>query len=250
MRLPWNRSDELSGTDPILDRVLAAARAPGGPDELSGDRAALAAYRAAAHLDPTARRNPVNSRRLTARLATVAFAGTLGLGGVAAAYAGALPEVPQQVAHDVLGSVGVPDHANAHAKANAAAKAARKAAKASHAPEAEESDSDADGGKGPDVTGPAKAGLCNAWSASGKPKNEKATAFADLVTAAGGADKVEAFCADVAKKPSKSPKPEHSAKPSKSPKAHPSGRPSDAGKPSKAPKASHTPEPDESEDSD
>ncbi len=256
MRLPWNRPDGLPDIDPAVDRLLAAARAPGEPDELSREWATLAAFRASADLAPSSRRNPVSSRRITARLATVAFAGTLGLGGVAAAYAGALPATPQQVAHDVLGGIGVPDHANGKAKANADARAARKAAKASKSPKPESSESaEADESKGPDVNGPAKAGLCNAWAASGKPKNEKSTAFANLVEAAGGVDGVEAFCADVAKpstspKPSKSPKPSHTAKPSKSPNEHASGRPSDAGKPSDAGRPSRSPEPDETEDSD
>ncbi len=164
----------------------------------------------------------MNFRRLTHRVAAVSFATALGFGGVAAAYAGALPATPQRLAHDALGALGVPDHANGHAKDQAAKKAARKAAKAASA-----STSASPSANGPDVNGPAKAGLCNAWSASGKPKNENSTAFSNLVLAAGGPERVETFCADVAKdhpsgkptaRPSHSPKAERTAKPSRTPK--------------------------------
>lgn len=54
---------------------------------------------------------------------------------------------------------------------------------------------------GPDVTGPAKKGLCNAYLGSlakGHPKNPNAVAFQNLLEAAAKAgESVEAFCADV-----------------------------------------------------
>lgn len=87
---------------------------------------------------------------------------------------------------------------------------------------------------GPDATGPAAFGLCTAWSHA-KPSKQTAThsvAFRNLVAAAGGEDKVEAYCASVqhpsagkAEKPSgKAGKP--SGKPDKSSK-HPTGKPTE-----------------------
>lgn len=59
--------------------------------------------------------------------------------------------------------------------------------------------------RGPDATGPAKHGLCTAWAHGGLTA-EKAVAgpagnapSANLVEAAGGADKVAEYCADVLK---------------------------------------------------
>lgn len=52
-----------------------------------------------------------------------------------------------------------------------------------------------DGG-GPDATGPAAYGLCNAFSNGGL--NETSTAFAALAEAAGGESGIESYCATVA----------------------------------------------------
>jgi len=54
-------------------------------------------------------------------------------------------------------------------------------------------------GQGPDATGPAKFGLCNAYtSGQGATNGEKtdSVAFQALATAAGGAGNVAAFCAN------------------------------------------------------
>jgi hypothetical protein len=74
---------------------------------------------------------------------------------------------------------------------------------------------------GPDATGPAAHGLCTAWSHA-KPAKRTAShsvAFRNLVTAAGGVDKVEAYCASV---------PRPSAGKAEKPSNHPSGKPSAA----------------------
>ncbi|MEW1951907.1 hypothetical protein [Terrabacter sp. NPDC080008] len=57
--------------------------------------------------------------------------------------------------------------------------------------------------QGPDANGPAKHGLCTAWKARTKHGNQSAgaehsVAYQNLVKAAGGADRLAAFCADVA----------------------------------------------------
>jgi hypothetical protein len=54
-----------------------------------------------------------------------------------------------------------------------------------------------DGPVGPDATGPAKDGLCQAWQSGQGGDNGgrlDSTAFQALAKAAGGADKVDAFC--------------------------------------------------------
>jgi len=54
-------------------------------------------------------------------------------------------------------------------------------------------------GQGPDATGPAKFGLCNAFtSGQGTTKGEKAdsVAFQALATAAGGAGNIAAYCSN------------------------------------------------------
>jgi hypothetical protein len=89
---------------------------------------------------------------------------------------------------------------------------------------------------GPDATGPAAHGLCTAWSHA-KPSKRTAShsvAFRNLVTAAGGEDRVEAYCASLPR-PSvgKADKPSsHSTgKPGGTPgkgSAHPTGKPSTA----------------------
>jgi hypothetical protein len=77
-----------------LTGLLAAAKAPATAGELSGEAAALAAFRAAAHSpDPVPpRRRPMLAKLLTLKVAAAAFATTAAVGGVAlAASTGALP---------------------------------------------------------------------------------------------------------------------------------------------------------------
>jgi hypothetical protein len=52
-------------------------------------------------------------------------------------------------------------------------------------------------GRGPDATGPAAYGLCRAWAEQEDPaaKAEHVPPFRNLAAAAGGVDKVEAYCA-------------------------------------------------------
>ncbi len=100
---------------------------------------------------------------------------------------------------------------------------------------------------GPDATGPAAFGLCNAWSHA-KPSKQTAThsvAFRNLVAAAGGEDKVEAYCASVqhpsagkADKPSKNPGGKPTDRPGRGATGHPTGKPSTT--PGKGPHTSPT----------
>ena len=89
---------------------------------------------------------------------------------------------------------------------------------------------------GPDASGSAAHGLCTAWQGIAKVEKDQAkakesVAFQNLVTAAGGEDKVEAYCADV-DAPGKS-----EDRATGKPATVPTGKPADAptGKPATVP---------------
>lgn len=133
---------------------------------------------------------------LTAKAVVTAATAVVALGGAAtAAYAGDLPAPAQKLAHAAIGAPSP---------------------KASHSAPA-----------GPDATGPAAFGLCNAYShakAHGSAR-QKAVAFRHLAAAAGGADNIGAYCAAVPH-PGRS----HSGQPGSgragSAHSHPAGQPS------------------------
>jgi len=149
--------------------VFASLTGPAGPGELVGEAAAQSAFARVARpvgVSPVARpstrrRPPWRHTRVNARLAAALAAAAVGLGGAAAAYAGALPGPIQDFAHHVIG-----------------APAAR------HAP----------GGR------QAAYRLCSAYeraAAHGGASARAAAAFQKLAKAAGGAGKIEAYCAAV-----------------------------------------------------
>jgi len=113
---------------------------------------------------------------LGAKLGAAMAAGAVSLGGVsAAAFTGVLPDAAQDFAHN---AVGAP--AAGHGKS------------ADHKPAAGPKTN----GVGPDATGEAAFGLCNAWShhkANGKAANNS-VAFRNLATAAGGEAKIATYC--------------------------------------------------------
>ena len=144
-------------------RVLRAAAAPATPGELAGEEAALAAFAGATRSPhPTHRRSPVLTRLATAKAVAAIVTATLTAGGVVAAATGKLPEPAQRIARQAGG------------------------------------ERPAGTSGGPDATGPAKQGLCQAWQSGKGAENggkESAAAFEALAKAAGGPDKVAAFCA-------------------------------------------------------
>ena len=163
--------------------VLAALLAPPDRREVAGWGEALTVYREMAgragtpgRPDPRPRRRPGSlASLLRVRLMAAAGAATVAAlgGGVAAAYTGSLPAALQKIAHEALAA---PD--------------ARVVA-----PTAEGSSHPA----GPSVTGAAAYGLCNAYqhAEAHGTASQRAVAFGNLVHAAGGADKVAAYCAPV-----------------------------------------------------
>jgi hypothetical protein len=179
-----------------LARVLAAATAPAAPEELAGEQPAMAAFEAVMRSHPPVlvpRRSAVPSKVFTIKAAAAALVAVLSIGGIAAAASGLLPDRASPKADRVTATTGA--DAAAHGLGDAAAANTGGTARAG-----------ATGGQGresavgPDATGAARAGLCWAWQAGqGDDHGRRAdsVAFQALVDAAGGADKVAAYCKDV-----------------------------------------------------
>jgi hypothetical protein len=173
-------------------KVLAAAAAPATTDELAGEPAAVARFAAMARSGSptrtTSRRANVPSRFLTVKTAAAVLAAVLSIGGVAAAT-GVFPGPAQPAAGHRPDSPGG-GAATAPGQRNAAttSTAATQAATGEHG---------SGTATGPDASGPAKDGLCRAWQAGQGGQNGKrlsSTAFRALAAAAGGADKIAAYC--------------------------------------------------------
>jgi hypothetical protein len=163
--------------DPSLAPVIRALTAEPSERELDGIGPALAELRARVAQESTGPRRH--------RVLATAFGAKLGatLGGVAAGLVG--------VGTVLLVSTHLPSGAQLPAGLDGSAQP-HPAAVSTTAPP-----------RGPDANGPAKHGLCTAWTArsshGSQAKVDGSVAFANLVEAAGGADKVAAFCADVLK---------------------------------------------------
>jgi hypothetical protein len=169
-------ADAPSAYAPVA-RLVKAARGPATPEELAGEAAAIAAFTAAVHADPSTlvpRRATMPSKLISVKAAAAVLAAVLSVGGVAAAATGLLPDRAAQQATD---------HASSAAGGGSAAQAQGNGGQGT--------------ANGPDATGAAKAGLCQAWQSGQGSTNGKrmdSTAFQALATAAGGADKVAAYC--------------------------------------------------------
>jgi hypothetical protein len=179
-----------------LARLLAAATAPAAPDELAGQQLAMATFVAAMRSHPptlSPRRTAVPRKALTIKAAAAALVAALSLGGVAAAASGLLPDQASPVA----------DQAPATTGADAAAHGLGKAAAANLGGTANAGSGDGQdraSAGGPDATATARAGLCRAWQVGqggDHGRRMDAVAFQTLVEAAGGADRVAAYCEDV-----------------------------------------------------
>lgn len=195
--------DSMMASDspsPVVEPLLRALAADPRPHELGGFDEPLATYRATF---PRSRPSPhktwrpaMPSSMLGAKLGATIAGVAAGLSGVAvAAYTGSLTTGAQSTAHTTI-------------SAPAARLAATPRPTATGTP------------VGPDVTGPAAFGLCNAWThhqAQGGKAGDS-VAFKNLATAAGGENKIAAFCAKV-------PHPGNAAHPTGKPTNHPTGKP-------------------------
>ena len=201
----------LSGTLPAASappgyaevaRLLAATVAPPTPRELAGQAVVLAELRAVArgrrHASPARLARP---RRRWAGLAVAVVVGALATGGVAAAT-GHLPAPVREAARSVLGPAALTP-ATSPSPAPAASGTGT-AGSGGTGPGGSASTVGAGPRTGPAVAGPAAGpalhGLCNAFQdGRGGDQGGKldATAFEELVKAAGGAGRVPAFCEEL-----------------------------------------------------
>jgi hypothetical protein len=174
-------------------KVVNAATAPATTEDLAGEPEAVAQFVAMARSGSptrasTTRRTGVPSRLLTVKAAAAVLAAALSIGGVAAAT-GVFPGPAQPPAgrgpDSPGGDVATPGRSDAATTITAAAGEAGNRERAG------------DTATGPDASGPAKDGLCQAWLAgqgTDHGKREDSPAFRALAAAAGGADKIAAYC--------------------------------------------------------
>ncbi len=197
----------------LVDRLMSARPAPGDPaeatlaalvadlrssgtaDELADEQeyvagflAARSAARISARTAPLTRRTRMIPAVLTGKLAALAL-GAVAIGGTAAAYTGALPAMVHGLARATgTGSWEKPDMppvtGPGHSRTPSPTTTPGPSASTGSSPS-----------PGPDAAGAAAFGLCNAFTHGGLATGS--TAYAALVTAAGGADKITAYCAAV-----------------------------------------------------
>jgi hypothetical protein len=174
--------------------LLAAAAAPPAPEELTGEAAALAELRAVTRARAAGSRRAARpARRRRAGLVAVVAAGALATGGVAAAATGHLPGPVQDAARSILVTVGSDEPATPGPRASTPGSGGTGQGPASTGATT----------RGPGTTGAAAAanpnlkGLCNAYQAGeGAEQGGKldATAFEALARAAGGRERIPAYC--------------------------------------------------------
>jgi len=162
------------------------------------------------------------AKLLAAKLLTATAVATAATGGVAfAAATNSLPEPVQGAAHNVF-NAPAPRH---HGKPNhLPGRGNEPGAKSSDAPNGTPS--------------PSLRGLCTAFQAGATSNDGKALtnpAFTALVTAAGGTDKLAAYCTTLIGAPSTHPTGKPSTHPSGAPSTHPTGKPTTPGHPSGQP---------------
>lgn len=218
-----------AGTD-ALSTLLAAASAPARADELAGEQAALAAFRAARLADAPQPRRPSMLKVTLAKLVTVKIAATaaavLVAGGVA--VAAATGSLPTQGGDNQPASPADPSTIDETTSSTASDGTPGKSGKNDNngqnngeKPDGEKNKSDNAG-----TPSPSLVGLCHAYAAGSKADHGKALenpAFTFLITTAGGKDKVAAYCSDLlAKEPKQHP--EH---PTGKPTANPGNGPAD-----------------------
>lgn len=210
--------------DPLV-HLLAAAAAPGNPGELSGEEQALAAFRAARataapvpHRAPRPRRLRVGVAAWVAGLAATATAGV--------AFAAVSLDRPQEpVAPPAPGTPGSTGSGTAGSPTGAGGPTG--GAPGSAAPS---TGSAPTGGPGRPAGTEQLAGLCRAYLAKPLGQRDRAlatAAFADVVAAAGGTDRVDGFCARLV--------PNHAPKPSPSVRVTRSSAPTAAASPATVP---------------
>jgi hypothetical protein len=184
-------------------QLLAAAAAAPTPRELAGQEAALAELRAVARARPAATTAPVLAspprRRRRTGLAVVVVVGALVTGGVAGAT-GHLPGPVREAARTILGTGGGQAPPASTDAGQPPAPVKRPAGAGGDLPGSRPGSTTGSGpGVGP-AASPNLEGLCQALlSGNGAEEGGKldATAFEALARAAGGQERVPAFCDDL-----------------------------------------------------
>ena len=136
------------------------------------------------------------SKFLRARSATVAGLVLLSIGGVAAAASGLTPAAADRALTQARSDPDAPGK-GAHANGEAVTATLPDGPGAAASPRASSSGKPADHAVGPDASGPARHGLCQAWLAGQgdvQGRRADAPAFQALAAVAGGADQVAAYC--------------------------------------------------------
>jgi hypothetical protein len=224
-RLPTDRDADPLALDEetveqLLTRVLPPGQAPAGyakvaqlleaaaaaptPEELAGQEAALAELRAMAHARPPTTTAPVPAsprrRRRRTGLAVVVVVGALVTGGAAGAATGHLPGPVREAARTILGTGGGKAPPASTDAGQPPAPVKRPAGAGGGLPSSRPGGTTGTGpGTGP-AASPNLEGLCQAFmSGNGTEEGGRldATAFEALARAAGGQDRVLAFCDDL-----------------------------------------------------
>jgi hypothetical protein len=194
--LPWNVP---AGYTKVAQLLAAAAAAP-TPGELAGQEAALAELRAVVRARPAAAMAPglASPRRRPRRtgLAVVVAVGALVTGGAAGAATGHLPGPVLEAARGILGSGDGQAPSASTEGDQPPAPVTRPTGPGGGLPGSRPDDGPGAGGAGP-AAGPNLKGLCQVFL-SGNGANEggklDATAFEALARAAGGQERVPAYC--------------------------------------------------------
>ncbi|MGX6604941.1 hypothetical protein ACWKSP_22840 [Micromonosporaceae bacterium Da 78-11] len=242
-QLDLTQADQLiAGNQPSprhrgLSDLLDAARAPGTPEELAGEQAAVAAF-AAVHKRAAAPRGKDRARApSSARTVVVTAATSLALlaltGTAVTARAGNLPDEAQQHAHRLFSALGVPaprtGPTNPVITTSPSADRTKPGSKPSATPTPAPDKSAGAPTPSPGATATAvPAGWCKAWQAKPSGKALNSESRRRLVEAAGGEDQVDDYCADL----TASPTPENSATTLPAPSTSGSSSPSNSPSPS------------------
>ncbi|MFG2107419.1 hypothetical protein [Micromonospora chersina] len=197
-----------------LAHLLAAAAAPADPGELAGEERALAAFRAARAAPvpaPAVAPRPRHRFRLGAALAGLAATATAGVAFAAVSLdRGTEPTPPPAPSTSGSTGPGTPTDSGSGS-------AGPTGGVPSTAPTP-----GASGGPGRQPNAGKLAGLCRGYLAKSDRQRARALetpAFADLATAAGGADRVEGYCLALVPEKSPEPAPKPSADGGKTPSA-------------------------------
>jgi hypothetical protein len=132
---------------------------------------------------------------LRSKAAAAAGLTVLSIGGVAAAATGLAPMSVERAATPAASRTS--GDGGVHGQGNAATATTDHDPRAATSPNGAGSDKPSDHAAGPDASGTASHGLCQAWLAGQGDvhgRRADAPAFQALVAAAGGADRVPAYC--------------------------------------------------------